>query len=267
MFSEEFLCSRKVVGRVDADGFDIGEADADAIAVLQPTELFEALGLFERRGRQLRDFAKDLAAVGVEADVLQEGEFFEPVAAVDAAHEGNDAAREIECETVVVEHDFRRIFVFDGFHRGERLAERGDLRRRVVELAAKFLDLRGLDEGFVALHVDDDVGLRADGRDGFLNAVGAAAMVRGSHHGASAEAFHFTENPLVVGSDKNFFDDLGNLSVNALNHGFSAEQGQWLAGEARRGVAGRDDCSIVHSSQFIVHSFELSASPIVNYQF
>ena len=80
MFSEEFLCSRKVVGRVDADGFDIGEADADAIAVLQPAELFEALGLFERRGRQLRDFAKDFATVGVEADVLQEGELFEPTA-------------------------------------------------------------------------------------------------------------------------------------------------------------------------------------------
>ena len=173
--------------------------------------------------------------------MLEKRVFFEPFASFDTAHERNDAAREIERKSVVVEHDFRRIFIFDGFHFRKRLAERGDLRRWVVELAAKHLDLRGLDEGFVALHVDDNVGLRGDFLDGLLDAVGAAAVVRGSHHGTTAEAFHLAENTVVVGGDENLVDHGRNLLINALNHGFSAEQSQRFAREARRSVAGGDD--------------------------
>ena len=37
----------EILGGVDADGLDVGETHADAVAVLEPAELFEALGLFK----------------------------------------------------------------------------------------------------------------------------------------------------------------------------------------------------------------------------
>ena len=42
---EEKLGSLQVFGGVDTYGLYVGEAHTDAVAVLEPTELFETLGL------------------------------------------------------------------------------------------------------------------------------------------------------------------------------------------------------------------------------
>ena len=57
MLGQEGFGTGEVLGGVDADGLDVGEADADAVAVLQPTELFQTLGLLKGRLGQLGDFA------------------------------------------------------------------------------------------------------------------------------------------------------------------------------------------------------------------
>ena len=48
-----------IVGRIDADGFLLGDAYADAVAVLQPAQLLEALGLLERRSLQAKDLINE----------------------------------------------------------------------------------------------------------------------------------------------------------------------------------------------------------------
>ena len=64
---------RRVVGRrVDAAGGVLDDADQDRAAGLQHAKLLELLGLFERRRRQRGDFEQHVAAVGVDAEVLEE---------------------------------------------------------------------------------------------------------------------------------------------------------------------------------------------------
>ena len=63
----------RIVGRrIDAGGGVVDDADQDRAAGLQHAELLELLGLFERRRRQRGDFEQRLAAIGVDAEVLEE---------------------------------------------------------------------------------------------------------------------------------------------------------------------------------------------------
>ena len=47
-FSEEFLGALEVFGGVNAYRFDVGKTHADAKTVLQPAQLFQTFGNFER---------------------------------------------------------------------------------------------------------------------------------------------------------------------------------------------------------------------------
>ncbi len=62
----------QVFGRVDAERRDVDERDVDAHARLQRAQLFEPLAPLQRRGRQRDEARQRLAAIGVEADVMQE---------------------------------------------------------------------------------------------------------------------------------------------------------------------------------------------------
>ena len=67
MLSEELLGSLKVFGSIDANGLDISKSYTDAIPILEPTELFQTLGLLETALRQLGNLAKHFTTVGIDA--------------------------------------------------------------------------------------------------------------------------------------------------------------------------------------------------------
>ena len=78
--SQERLCTLKIFGGVDADGLDIGQSDTDAVAILKPAQLFETLSPFQTALRQLGDLSEYLTAIGIDAQVLEEGVTAKPIA-------------------------------------------------------------------------------------------------------------------------------------------------------------------------------------------
>ena len=62
----------QIVGRVDAERSDVDERDVDPHARLQRAQLLEPLAPLQRRGRQGDETRERGAAVGVEADMVQQ---------------------------------------------------------------------------------------------------------------------------------------------------------------------------------------------------
>ena len=236
----------EVFGRVDADGLDIGQSDLDLVAVLQPAQLLQALRQFERRLGQTRDLAQHVGTVGIEADVLEEGVGRQPLAPILAPDEGDGRPGEVEGEAVVVEDDLGGVGIIYRIDGLEALAEGGDLRGWVVEGLHHRTQLRGLDEGFVALNIDDDVGRSADQVEGLADAVGAALVVGSRHDGLAAKRGDGIVDALVVGGDIHAVEDRSYLLIDALDDGLAAQDGERLAREARRGEARGDDGYILH---------------------
>lgn len=106
--------------------------------------------------------------------------------------------------------------------------------------------MRGLDEGFVALDIDDDVGRSADQVEGLADAVGAALVVGSRHDGLAAKRGDGIVDALVVGGDIDAVEDRSYLLIDALDDGVAAQDGERLAREARRGEARGDDGYILH---------------------
>ena len=100
---------------------------------------------------------------------------------------------------------------------------------------------RRLDERFVALEVDDDVGVEAAGDLG--DAVGAAGVVAARHLDAAAEAVDGGDDARVVGGDDDGIDAAGlaGAFVDVLDEVLAGLAEQRLAGQAGGGVAGGDD--------------------------
>ena len=62
----------QILGRVDAERRDVDERDVDAHARLERAQLLEPLAHLQRRGRQRDEARERRAAIGVEADVVQQ---------------------------------------------------------------------------------------------------------------------------------------------------------------------------------------------------
>ena len=168
----------------------------------------------------------------------------EPLLARHAPQVGDHRAREIECLVRAAEHDFRRIGIFqcvESVGLGEGFDERGDVGRRIVEAAGDRLQLRGGDEGFVALYVDDDVGVAAQFVDGFPTAVGAAAVIGRGHDGTAAEGLHRIVDARIVGGDGCVGEHLRHLLPDMPDDRFAAEPCQRFARKPCRSVTGRND--------------------------
>ena len=131
--SQKRFCPLKILWGVDANGLDISQSDTDAIAVLEPSQLFEALGALEAALWQLGDLGEYLAAIGIDAQVLEEGILAEPVAWLDATDIGDDAAAEIEGEPTDIGDYLRRVGIHDAFETLKGFAEGANLRRGIVE--------------------------------------------------------------------------------------------------------------------------------------
>ena len=165
--------------------------------------------------------------------MLQEGISSEPVGRLYTSYIWYDRAAEVEGKAPVVGDDLRRVGVLHGLEALEGLAEGADLCVRVIEEVHQRLHLRGLDEGLVALHVDDDIGRGAGFLHGLLYAVGAALMVCSGHDGTSSEGLDTLEDPVIIGSHVDLIEHALHLFVNSLDDSLSAENCQRLARKAR----------------------------------
>jgi hypothetical protein len=103
-----------------------------------------------------------------------------------------------------------------------------------------------LDEWFVTLNVDDNVGARTDFFGRFLYAVGTAFMIRTGHNDTTSESLYGTGNPFVVSGDIYLFEYGRSLFVYSLDDRFASQNGQRFAWKTRRGVARRDDSNEFH---------------------
>lgn len=130
---QKYLCPLQILRGVDADGLDIGEAYADAVAVLEPAELFEALGLFKAALWKLSDLGEHVAAVGIDAKMLEEWILTEPVGALDTSYIWYDTAAEVKSKTTHVGDDLRRVGILYGLEALERFAQGTDLRLGGIE--------------------------------------------------------------------------------------------------------------------------------------
>lgn len=227
---------------VYADGVELGGSDVDAKAVLEEAELFEALGLFEGAVGQGWELLERGVAICVEADVLPVGGWRggDAVASALVAVVGDGGAGEVEGAAVVGGDDFYGVGVGDVL-RGAKDFEGGYVDSRLAEGLEQGGDVFGLEEGFVALDVDVEVGGVELG-DG-VEAVGAGGQVGRGH----------LEGPIVPGakfgdffrvcSDENAVElrACAGGFVDPGEHGASGDAAEDFAGEAGGGQAGRDD--------------------------
>jgi hypothetical protein len=228
---------------VDADGVEVGGLDVDGDAVFEEAELLEAFGVFERAVRQGGEALEGGFAIGVETDVL-------PVlrcGAVAVVWDGG--AREVEGVAIGGGDDFYGVGVGDVFGGAENF-EGGDLGVRVPEGAKQGGEVLRLEEGFVALDVDVDVGVDV-ARYG-VDAVGAAGEVgRGELDGpvvAVAEVGDF----VGVGGDEDAVELRagGGSLEDPGEHGAAGDGAEDLAGETRGGQASRNNAEDGQGSCF-----------------
>ena len=100
-----------------------------------------------------------------------------------------------------------------------------------------------LDEWFVTLDINNDIGINIDFGESFLYAVGATLMVTPCHNGISTKFNYRIKNALVVCCHVCMGQYRCNLFVNSLNNWFSTENCQWFARKTGRGVSGGNDCN------------------------
>ena len=123
----------QILQRVDRQAFSHRDGRPNTIAVLQPTQLLERLASLENALRQGGNLPEHVAAVGIQPDMLIVGMRTLPLRRLDSAKEGNRRTAEIERMTVGRQDHLRRVGIENILVRSERLDQRGDLGRRLVE--------------------------------------------------------------------------------------------------------------------------------------
>jgi hypothetical protein len=165
----------------------------DVDIVFEKAELLKALGLLECAGWQGGEALERCIAVCVEAyvlPVLRGGVVF------GIAVEGDGGAGEVESAAIGGGDDFDGVGVGDVFWSAEDF-EGGDFDVRLCEGAKERGEVLGFEEGFVALDVDVDVGVKVLGYG--VDAVGAAGEVCGGE----------LDGPVVAVTEFGYFFGVG----------------------------------------------------------
>ena len=93
---EEFLSTLQILWCVNADGLYIRQSDTDAIAVLQPAQLLQALCLLQTALRQLGNLCQHFTTIGINAQMFEEGILSEPILCLDTSDVRYHRTAEIE---------------------------------------------------------------------------------------------------------------------------------------------------------------------------
>ncbi len=216
----------EIFRRVDAQRFVLCFEDADAVAVFEGAELFERFRAFEGANRERRVTEQEGPAIDVKTDVFEVG-------FVDAAIVRNGAAGEVDGVAGESSDDLDDVGVGDLAGDGDAALEGGHEEGGVVDKGlGGGVDGGGVNEGLVALDVDDDAGVGVGG--GFRDAIGAGEVVGARHDDFGAEGSGGIEDALVVGGDeetgKGFC--LGGALEDVLEDGFVFEGDEGFAGES-----------------------------------
>ena len=108
--------------------------------------------------------------------MLQERIGGEPLSVFFAAYKWDNASAEVKGKTTGISDNFRRIWIFDSFHRIEALPKRAYLCLWSIEELHESLDLYWLYERFITLHVDNYVSIGIDFLNSLLNSVGTRIL-------------------------------------------------------------------------------------------
>ncbi len=132
----------------------------------------------------------------------------------------------------------RRRHVFAG---QERPAQGGHLDVAVAhERLGQHVDRGRVDEGLVALDVDDDLAGQQGGNLG--QPIGAGGVIGTRQPRDAAEALHRVDDPLVVGGhDHGIHRGPRRAAVDVLDHGAAVDVSERFSGKAGGVVARRDD--------------------------
>lgn len=97
----------------------------------------------------------------------------------------------------------------------------------------ELVDKCRLDEGFVALNVEDVGGLGVRFRS-LGESIRASGMIGGGHHGLASEGGDGISDAGVVGGDEDLGEEFGILAAlpDMLDQGFSSNEVEGLSGEA-----------------------------------
>lgn len=238
LVAEDELRGGKILLSVDADCVDGGGLYVDRDAVLKETELFELLGVLKCAHGQAGVSGEGGSPVGIEADVL-------PVrrvnpAAICLAVVGDGCAREVERTTIDSGDHFDHIWVGDGSG-GAGDPEGGDIDVRVLEGSKEGRDMLRLDEGFVALDINVDIGWNLLG-DG-LNTIGSAGKAGGGHLEGPAAVSTKIGDLLGVGGDDGGGEAWATKGgfVDPGEHGLPGDGSKNFSGKAGGGEACGDN--------------------------
>ena len=201
--------------------------------MLEGSELLELLALFQGGGGEPDEFAENVPAVAVDAEMEERHDGALLVARVTV--EGDPAAREIEGVAGDSRHHLHAVRVVGflrlgkgrggGDHRDLRIADQG--RREI-------LDQHRIDQRLVSLNIDE-VGDAPQARRDLSDPVGAARMGGGGHHHFRSEVEGRLGNPVVIRGD----DDLGDFFreqcalPDMADKGFAGDHVEALSGKAR----------------------------------
>ena len=235
-----------ILGRVDAERIVFGFHDADLVTVFEGPELLQAFGFFERSDGEVRVAEQEVAPVDIESDVLEVSRGIGVRPPV-----GNGGAGKINRVVGGVRNDFDDVGVEREFGNRDAHFERshddavaGFVGRHGVgahhaEDAA--IDGGGIEGRFVALNVDDPVGV--GGRGGLGDAVRTRDVVGARHKNTGLEGLGGFAYALVVGRD----DDVGQISglrgsfPDVFQHGFAGYRDEDFTGKAGRSIPGWDN--------------------------
>jgi len=176
-----------------------------------------------------------LAAVGVEPYVLTVS--FALAGTTGVSIIGDRPARKVEGMALAVGDNLYQVRVV-----GVVVGAEGSGQGRQVGLGVILkqtgdaVQVMGIDFGFVALEVDNDIGVELGGDLG--NAIGAARMIWACHANRGVEFAAGTDDTVVIGGDKHLLGQTGltGLFVHVLKEVFSGLSSEKFSGETRRSV-------------------------------
>ena len=161
--------------------------------------------------------------------MLEERIVVEPFFLFFSSYKRYDASGEIHGKTKVVNYNLWTVWVGYRIHACKGFAKGCYLGSLIIEAVADGIELTFSNKWFVTLYVDDDIPVAANFLNSFLNAVGAALVVRTCHDRLAAKSYYGIIDAGVVGCYISFLQSSGNFFINMLDDRLVAQHSQRLA--------------------------------------
>ena len=206
----------------------------DRDAVVEETQLFEALDSFEPGRREGGESVEGRFAIGVDAEV------FAITGKTAIAIEGDGGAREVEGAVIVGGDDFDGVGIMD-VGGGAADGKGCDLNLGALEELQQRHEVLRREERLVSLDVDVDVG--GDGLGDGVDTVGAAGAILGSEDGGQAVGLGEVEDFVGVRGDEDLIEERAGTggAIDPGEHGLAGDLAKDFAGQARGAKARGND--------------------------